>query len=86
MLKSCSLLKHRLIIALLYGRGLRCSEIQYLERGMLHIHQGKGAKDRCVPLGKILWRSIRLYISATVTEDYLFENHSGDAYKRAGIS
>ncbi len=92
ILKSCSLLKHRLIIALLYGCGLRCSEVQYLklsaidlERGMLHVHQGKGSKDRCVPLGKILCRGIRLYISETVPGDYLFENHSGDAYTRAGI-
>jgi site-specific recombinase XerD len=93
MLNCCSSLKHQLIIASLYGCGLRCSEVQYLktssvdlERGMLHVHQGKGSKDRCLPLGKMLCRGIRRYLSETVPGDYLFENHSGDPYTQPGIS
>ena len=44
LLKACKLLKHRLIIGLCYGCGLRCSEVRNvqiadadLERGMLHV-------------------------------------------------
>ena len=51
LLKACKLLKHRLIIGLCYGCGLRCSEVRNikvadadLERGMLHVKQGKGSK------------------------------------------
>lgn len=54
-------LRHRVIIALLYGCGLRCGEIRNLritdidlDRSVLHIREGKGKKDRYVPLGIIL--------------------------------
>src|SRR5215210_2507095 len=55
LLKVCDLLKHRLLIGLAYGCGLRCAEVRQLrladvdiERGMVHVHQGKGNKDRCL--------------------------------------
>jgi len=71
LLSACKLLKHRLIIGLCYGCGLRCSEVRNLrvadadiERGMVHVKQGKGSKDRCLPLGKMLCRGIAQYISA----------------------
>jgi len=92
LLKACTLLKHRLIIGLCYGCGLRCSEVQYLkpshidlEREMLHVHQGKGSKDRCVPLGKLLCRGIRQYLIEEVPSKYLFENKAGDVMTRAGV-
>ena len=46
LMAACKLLKHRLIIGLCYGCGLRCSEVRNLrlgdvdlERGMLHVKQ-----------------------------------------------
>jgi len=93
LLGACKLLRHRLIIGLCYGCGLRCSEVQNLkladvdlERGMLHIHQGKGSKDRCVPLGKLLCRGIAQYILEDIPGKYLFENIKGSTLTRAGIS
>jgi integrase/recombinase XerD len=106
LLKACKLLKHRLIIGLCYGCGLRCSEVRNLriadadlERGMLHVRQGKGSKDRCIPLGNMLCRGIAQYISAEHPGNYLFEGNDGqgmsqrgtqwvvgEAVKRAGIS
>ena len=92
LLKACKLLKHRLIIGLCYGCGLRSSEVQHLqpshadlERGMLHVHQGKGSKDRCIPLGKLLCRGIGQYLMEEVPGKYLFENRAGEAMTRAGI-
>ncbi len=92
MFKACKLLKHRLIIGLCYGCGLRSGEVQNLqvshidtERKMLHVHQGKGSKDRCVPLGKLLCRGIEQYLTEEVPEKYMFVNKYGEPYTGAGI-
>lgn len=53
---------------------------------MLHIHQGKGSKDRCLSLGKMLSRGIGQYILEAVPGDYLFESKTGDPLSRAGVS
>ena len=48
LLMAPKLLKHRLVLGLLYGCGLRCFELRRLlvkdidfDRGMIHIRQGK---------------------------------------------
>lgn len=71
LIKSCTLLKHRLLISLCYGCGLRCAEVRNLrigdvdtERRMLHVCQGKGHKDRILPLGDLLCRGIQSYLQA----------------------
>lgn len=79
MIKATRLLKHRLIVSLLYGCGLRCGEVRSillkdadLDRGMLLVRQGKGNKDRYVPLGKLLVRGIHSFIEAEKPQMYLF--------------
>ncbi|WP_373400660.1 tyrosine-type recombinase/integrase [Algoriphagus halophilus] len=54
------------MIALLYGCGLRCFEVRNLkdcrsdfDRKILHVKDGKGKKDRYVPLADILIRGIK---------------------------
>lgn len=91
LLKACSLLKHRLLIGLCYGCGLRCSEVRTLrradvdtERGMVHVHQGKGNKDRCLPMGAMLQRGISRYLEAENPAEYLFEGNNGQAYSQRG--
>src|SRR5215210_5867108 len=91
LLKACDLLKHRLLIGLCYGCGLRCAEVRQLrladvdtERGMVHVHQGKGNKDRCLPMGAMLARGIRSYIDAEKPRTYLFEGNDGSAYSQRG--
>lgn len=91
LLAACKLLKHRLIIGLCYGCGLRCSEVRNvqiadadLERGMLHVRQGKGSKDRCIPLGKMLSRGIAQYIAAENPRKYLFEGNDGEGLSQRG--
>lgn len=67
MLQSADLLKHKLLIGLIYGCGLRCMEVRNIklshldfDRKMLHIVQSKGNKDRYVPLSDHLIRDFRL--------------------------
>ena len=93
MLKACHLLKHRLIIAICYDCGLRSGEVQYLqvshidiERKMLHVHRGKGSKDRCVPMGKLLCQGIQRYMVEEVPDKYMFMSNFRQPYTNAGIA
>lgn len=79
MIQAAVLLKHRLMVSMLYGCGLRCGEARTillknidLDRGMLLVKQGKGNKDRYVPLGKLLVKGIKKYIEAVNPKTYLF--------------
>jgi integrase/recombinase XerD len=84
MLLAADLLKHKLLIALIYGCGLRCAEVCNIrladidcDRLVLHIVQGKGNKDRLVPLSVHLVRAITTYRLAVNPKQYLFEGTSG---------
>ncbi|EHR79076.1 recombinase XerC [Thermococcus litoralis DSM 5473] len=70
--------RDRLIILLLYGTGLRVSEVCNLKiedvdfkRGILVVRGGKGAKDRIVPIPDFLLKEI---------EDYLKTREDGSEY------
>ncbi|MEJ4089253.1 tyrosine-type recombinase/integrase, partial [Galbibacter orientalis] len=82
ILKTPKLLKHRLILALLYGCGLRCFELRNLQlkdldfdRKTLHVRQGKGRKDRYVPLSAILIRGLTRYIAAEHPGQWVFNGN-----------
>ena len=79
LLKAPKLLKHRILIGLLYGCGLRCAEARAVQlshldfdRQTLHIYQGKGKKDRYVPLSPMLVRGLKQYIHAENPQLWLF--------------
>ncbi|WP_051880115.1 tyrosine-type recombinase/integrase, partial [Epilithonimonas lactis] len=79
MLSCCKLLKHKILIGLLYGCGLRCLEVRNLRlcdldfyRKQLKVVQGKGKKDRYLPLSEHLIRGLKKYIEAEKPEDFLF--------------
>ena len=84
MLQSAELLKHKLLIGLIYGCGLRCMEVRNIklqhldfDRKMLHIVRGKGKKDRYVPLSEHLIRGLKTFISIENPVQYLFNgNHN----------
>ena len=83
MLQSADLLKHRLLIGLLYSCGLRCMEVRRIElkhldfdRKPLHIVQSKGKKDRYVPLSDHIIRGLKTYISVEHPTTYLFTGNS----------
>lgn len=91
LLKSCTLLKHRLLLSLCYGCGLRCAEVRNLkigdidlERKQVHVRQGKGGKDRIVPLGNMLQRGIKTYIETEHPKPFLFEGNDGQAFSQRG--
>lgn len=84
MLCCAQLLKHKLLVGLLYGCGLRCQEVRSLElkhldfdRKLLHVVQSKGNKDRYVPLSLHLIRGIKNYLGAARPVKYLFEGSGG---------
>ena len=88
LLKSCQLLKHKILIGLLYGCGLRCGEVRAVrlqdldfDRMQLKVVQGKGKKDRFLPLSKHLVRGLKAYIEAEKPKTYLF---NGQPAGRAG--
>ena len=73
--------KHRMLLALCYGCGLRVSELVQLrvsdidgERSLLRIEQGKGAKDRLVLLAPSLLNQLRRYWQVARPADWLFPN------------
>ena len=79
MLQNAKLLKHKILIGLLYGCGLRCMEARGVrlqdldfDRKQLKVVQGKGKKDRYVPLSEHLIRGLKKYIEAEKPQEYLF--------------
>ncbi len=79
MIQAPYLLKQRVLIALLYGCGLRCSEARNikltdidLQRRVVHIRRGKGGKDRIMPLGDALPGILGKYILINKPVTWLF--------------
>jgi len=84
--------KHHCIISLLYGTGLRVSELVGikmadidLDRGVLRVYQGKGKKDRFVMLPKKLFSVLGGQFKFKQASDYLFTNGRGDKLTEASI-
>ncbi|HMN33633.1 MAG TPA: tyrosine-type recombinase/integrase, partial [Chitinophagaceae bacterium] len=80
-------LKHRLILQLCYGMGLRVSEIVNLKIAdidshdmKVRIHRGKGKKDRFVNLPITVLEDLRIYYQEYSPKDYLFEGQYGGQY------
>jgi integrase/recombinase XerD len=78
-------LKHRAMLMTLYSTGLRRAELVRLKVGdidsqrmVIHVHQGKGSKDRDVPLSQKLLETLREYWRRTRPQTYLFPNPNGD--------
>ena len=90
--KSSENIKHRCIIKLLYGSGLRLSELLHLkvtdidaESMITHIKNSKGNKDRVVMLSKSLLEELRIYFIKHNPLDYLFEGQSGGMYSPKSV-
>jgi integrase len=72
--------KHRMLLATCYGCGLRVSELVAIrvrrhidgERQLLRVEQGKGGKDRLVPIGPRLLEQLREYWRLYRPREWLF--------------
>lgn len=84
MIDGCSNLKHRLLLSLAYGAGLRVSEAvrlrvrdMDLEGLTIHIKQAKGRKDRLTVFPERLKPRMSDYIKEKRADDYVFASERG---------
>lgn len=77
--RHLGILRFRAVLMLCYGAGLRISEAVSLKAGhidssrmLIHVEQGKGAKDRFTVLSGRLLTLLRLYWKLQRPVDYLF--------------
>lgn len=80
-------LKHKTILSLAYSTGMRVSEIVNLKicnidskRMLIHIENGKGRKDRFVPLSENMLNLLRNYYKQYKPKEYLFNGQTGLQY------
>jgi site-specific recombinase XerD len=80
-------LKHRTLLVLIYGAGLRIGKALKLtihdirsNEQLIYIRGGKGKKDRRVPLSKKLLEALRSYYKTYRPRNYLFEGANGARY------
>ena len=88
MIEAAPNLMHRTILMVLYATGIRRAEASLLkvsdidsERMVIHVHQGKGSRDRDVPMTMKLLETLRDYWRWKKPKVYLFpstEGHRGE--------
>ena len=85
-------LKHKCIVQLLYGCGLRLNELLHLKltdidskNRIILIRNAKGGKDRVVMLSPLLLESLRHYYQVYHPEEYLFEGQGGGLYSEKSV-
>lgn len=84
MINATENIKHKLILKILYGCGLRVSEVVNLKKecinfdeGLIHIKQAKGKKDRFVKIPSSLTSELKSYCNL-LNKEFLFpSNRSG---------
>ncbi len=92
IIQATNNLKHKNILLLTYGCGLRRSEIGNIkiddldaDRHLMIIKNAKGKKDRYVPVSEKLVESLRQYYKMYKPKKYLFETTSGKPYNAETI-
>lgn len=94
LFKAPALLKHRIVLTLIYSAGLRGQEVINLklsdidfERKTIHIRQSKYKKDRIVPLSDYMAVGLKIYISVENPHVWLFNGKEPDRrYSVKGLS
>lgn len=92
LLQKTKNLKHRVIIAMLYGSGLRVGEIIDLKlsdfdfkRKQLFIKKAKGRKDRYTTIAESIFPLLKNYHNTYTPKIYFIENPKGGKYSAASI-
>jgi len=85
-------LKHQSILLMIYGSGLRLSELCNLRIADVHsdrmevfVHDSKGKRDRFVTLSKRALESLRGYYKVYRPSFWLFEGQSGGRYSTSSV-
>ena len=93
LLKAPKYLKHRLILAVLYGCGLRSYELCNLklshvdfDRKTVFIPKKKGKVDRYVPLSEHLIRGLKKYIETENPHTFLFNSQKTQDGRPLGLT
>lgn len=93
LIEAASNLMHRTILMILYGTGMRRTEASLIkvsdidsQRMVIHIRQGKGSRDRDVPLTPKLLTALREYWRWKKPKVYLFPSTSGHSGEEKPIS
>lgn len=83
MINATSNIKHKLILKMLYGCGLRVSEIVNLKKRdlnfnekLIHVRLAKGKKDRFVKIPESISNELRSYVNL-LTDEILFPSNRG---------
>jgi integrase/recombinase XerD len=79
LIQAASSLMHRTILMLLYATGIRRAELKWLkisdidnQRMVIHIEQGKGRRDRDIPMTPIVLELLRDYWRHSKSRVYMF--------------
>ena len=90
MIEAAPNLMHRTILMVLYATGIRRTEASLLkvgdvdsERMVIHVRQGKGSRDRDVPMTTKLLEALREYWRWKRPQDYLFPSTRRTSWDRA---
>jgi len=94
LFKAPKLLKHQIILALIYSAGLRSAEVSKLEiadvdfeRKTIHIKQSKYKKDRIIPLSDYISFGLKKYLTIEKPNKWLFNGRFVDKrYSGAGLT
>jgi site-specific recombinase XerD len=85
-------LKHKTILSLTYSVGLRVSEVHNLKitdidskRMLISVINGKGRKDRIVPLSQKVLELLRIYYKEYKPKEYLFNGQNSNKYSIKSI-
>lgn len=84
IIRTLQNIKHRLMIALAYGAGLRVSEVTNLKiqdlnfsEKTMHIRQAKGAKDRISIIPETIIEELKNFAKKQQPSSYLFPSNRG---------
>jgi site-specific recombinase XerD len=92
IIENTNNIKHKCIVQLLYGSGLRRSELLNLKlndvdskRMLIRVTDSKGNKDRQTLLSKTSLHDLRLYFTKYRPQVYLFEGRNGKKYSGESV-
>jgi len=94
ILHSLTNVKHKSMLSLIYACGLRRSELLNLklnsidsQRGLLHVINSKGKKDRIIPISEKTIKMLRDYYNMYKPQGWLFEGqNSGEQYSEESLA